>query len=146
MFSSDLLEIENLFFISKYILYNLSIASFINHHTYFPPFFLLQLCQSQLHQGSCCMVEGEFFSSYLVLVGVPCLSLEFYQCTFSWWIDIANAYRLFFMLRRFPIESKGRRKKLHEVCAFPLKFVQWIMIASFVTVKFSLFMDIYWVN
>ncbi|KAK9673925.1 hypothetical protein RND81_12G199100 [Saponaria officinalis] len=24
--------------------------------------------------------------------------------------------RLFFMLRRFPIESKGRRKKLHEVC------------------------------
>ncbi|GKV38243.1 hypothetical protein SLEP1_g46177 [Rubroshorea leprosula] len=23
--------------------------------------------------------------------------------------------RLFFMLRRFPIESKGRRKKLHEV-------------------------------
>lgn len=26
-----------------------------------------------------------------------------------------HAFRLFFMLRRFPIESKGRRKKLHEV-------------------------------
>lgn len=24
--------------------------------------------------------------------------------------------RLFFMLRRFPIESKGRQKKLNEVC------------------------------
>lgn len=30
---------------------------------------------------------------------------------------ISNSSRLFFMLRRFPIESKGRRKKLHEVCA-----------------------------
>ena len=39
MFTSDFLEIENSFFISKYILYILSIASFINHHTYFPQFF-----------------------------------------------------------------------------------------------------------
>ncbi|PIA57272.1 hypothetical protein AQUCO_00600186v1 [Aquilegia coerulea] len=31
--------------------------------------------------------------------------------------------RLFFMLRRFPIESKGRRKKLHEVCAFVLSVI-----------------------
>lgn len=30
-------------------------------------------------------------------------------------IIIYDAGRLFFMLRRFPIESKGRRKKLHEV-------------------------------
>lgn len=31
------------------------------------------------------------------------------------WIIICNFCRLFYMLRRFPIESKGRRKKLHEV-------------------------------
>lgn len=36
---------------------------------------------------------------------------------------LSNSYiggchiRLFFMLRRFPIESKGRRKKLREVCS-----------------------------
>ncbi|KAK3024842.1 hypothetical protein RJ639_045059 [Escallonia herrerae] len=30
-------------------------------------------------------------------------------------IVIYTGFRLFFMLRRFPIESKGRRKKLHEV-------------------------------
>jgi len=28
---------------------------------------------------------------------------------------VVNVFRLFFMLRRFPIESKGRRKKLNEV-------------------------------
>lgn len=32
-------------------------------------------------------------------------------------------YRLFFMLRRFPIESKGRRKKLHEVFIFIYLYV-----------------------
>jgi len=32
-------------------------------------------------------------------------------------------YRLFFMLRRFPIESKGRRKKLHEVLRFIYLYV-----------------------
>ena len=26
-------------------------------------------------------------------------------------------FRLFVMLRRFPIESRGRQKKLHEVCS-----------------------------
>ena len=32
-----------------------------------------------------------------------------------------NVSRLFFMLRRFPIESKGRRKKLNELWAFSFK-------------------------
>ncbi|KAB5560436.1 hypothetical protein DKX38_005393 [Salix brachista] len=34
------------------------------------------------------------------------------QCLLIWPV---HPSRLFFMLRRFPIESKGRRKKLHEV-------------------------------
>ncbi|KAK7843378.1 tobamovirus multiplication protein 1, partial [Quercus suber] len=73
MFTSDFLEIENSFFISKYILYILSISSFINHHTYFPLVSIIAALGFLLYGG-----------------------------------------RLFFMLRRFPIESKGRRKKLHE--------------------------------
>lgn len=38
-----------------------------------------------------------------------------------------NVSRLFFMLRRFPIESKGRRKKLNEVWAFSSKCVYLIV-------------------
>lgn len=43
---------------------------------------------------------------------------------------ISNSSRLFFMLRRFPIESKGRRKKLHEVCACCLQFICYIEVLT----------------
>ncbi|KAH9748103.1 Tobamovirus multiplication protein 1 [Citrus sinensis] len=61
--------------------------------------------------------------------------------------------RLFFMLRRFPIESKGRRKKLHEVGSvtaicftcflircfvFPeqYKIQSWLSVSALVVLKF----------
>ena len=34
---------------------------------------------------------------------------------FFLWIAMYNSSRLFFLLRRFPIDSTGRTKKLHEV-------------------------------
>ncbi|KAL3742142.1 hypothetical protein ACJRO7_017601 [Eucalyptus globulus] len=40
--------------------------------------------------------------------------------------------RLFFMLRRFPIESKGRRKKLHEVGSVTAICFTCFLIRSFV--------------
>ena len=39
-------------------------------------------------------------------------------------------YRLFLMLRRFPIESKGRRKKLREVCSPSLDRVKGCLMSS----------------
>lgn len=42
---------------------------------------------------------------------------------FSCIFVVVVGYRLFFMLRRFPIESKGRRKKLHEVFRFLYMYV-----------------------
>ena len=50
---------------------------------------------------SACFVIKVFGSS---LIGIVFSHLFFFL-----------VYRLFIMLRRFPIESKGRRKKLHEV-------------------------------
>ncbi len=62
---------------------------------------------------TCCVpfpVPLKFFRSLLFL----CLlwDIEMCQSLVSWWYK----HRLFLMLRRFPIESKGRRKKLREVC------------------------------
>ncbi|GKV16041.1 hypothetical protein SLEP1_g26752 [Rubroshorea leprosula] len=42
--------------------------------------------------------------------------------------------RLFFMLRRFPIESKGRRKKLHEVGSVTAICFSCFLIRCFVVV------------
>ncbi|KAK4485091.1 hypothetical protein RD792_007700 [Penstemon davidsonii] len=50
--------------------------------------------------------------------------------------------RLFFMLRRFPIESKGRRKKLHEVCAY-LSYCNWkgaYLVGSVTAICFTCFL------
>ncbi|THG11464.1 hypothetical protein TEA_007231 [Camellia sinensis var. sinensis] len=42
--------------------------------------------------------------------------------------------RLFFMLRRFPIESKGRRKKLHEVGSVTAICFTCFLIRCFVVI------------
>ncbi|PQQ16030.1 tobamovirus multiplication protein 1 [Prunus yedoensis var. nudiflora] len=42
--------------------------------------------------------------------------------------------RLFFMLRRFPIESKGRRKKLHEVGSVTAICFTCFLVRCFVVV------------
>ena len=70
------------------------------------------------------MEEGEvscqiISSGYIRVVSIPFphlyLLLSFCLYISIFCIIIYDAGRLFFMLRRFPIESKGRRKKLHEV-------------------------------
>jgi hypothetical protein len=41
----------------------------------------------------------------------------FLRCGWNFYFHLViHVSRLFFMLKRFPIESKGRRKKLQEVC------------------------------
>lgn len=43
------------------------------------------------------------------------------------WVSL---YRLFLMLQRFPVESKGRRKKLNEVLCYPLspRNISWWLV------------------
>jgi hypothetical protein len=64
----------------------------------------------------------KFFHSLLFL----CLlwDIEVFQSLVSWWVQ----HRLFLMLRRFPIESKGRRKKLREVCLIYLSSFLFLIL------------------
>lgn len=48
---------------------------------------------------------------------------------FSLHLVLIHVSRLFSMLKRFPIESKGRRKKLQEVCQSTSLYVSLIKVA-----------------
>jgi Protein of unknown function (DUF1084) len=62
-----------------------------------------------------------------------CVSQK-YLCVVCWCMEFLN--RLFNLLKRFPIESKGRRKKLHEVCS--LHFMNYLLkICSYIGTKYA---------
>lgn len=117
------------------------IVSHFFMHTELYCTFLFQLFHLWLHQVSQSMEEGErsaLYSTFSILnMSIPFCSyiaMELY-----WWMIINHAFRLFFMLRRFPIESKGRRKKLHEVCALPVQVEHLIARPSLLRISCTYF-------
>lgn len=69
------------------------------------------------------MEEGEPSAFNCIITTVPqfiylLVFLVVFGGIFCFDLELVHISRLFSMLRRFPIESKGRRKKLNEVCEF----------------------------
>lgn len=50
------------------------------------------------------------------------------------WVSL---YRLFLMLQHFPVESKGRRKKLNEVFCYPLpSAIEYVLMTCLFNIKY----------
>ncbi|RZC50694.1 hypothetical protein C5167_019130 [Papaver somniferum] len=119
VFTLMLVEFPGLLFFSTYTLLARSLPADKLRIVYISVnggVYLIQVClwiYLWINDNDVAESVGKIFMAGVVLL--PILGIEVLNFTYLVFGVTHCCARLFFMLRRFPIESKGRRKKLHEV-------------------------------